>query len=255
MSTTSIQQREAIKQGSVRVLLGDNFESLVDIGALTDPELNFLVENQSIEFDNTEELKKFVDGKKVQFTFNLHEINLTHLQKLDDGLIELETESGDSVTGEEQVVESGDWEYNKFIGIEKSELDIINSVTGGIDGVLTEGDDYYEGKNERGDDGIFIIDSAGVTTTDQTITINYDYTPLANKKVTFNARGTKTESAVLRIENINEDDKVFRIDIEKVTNMTSPALSFAADQAEEVGSISIEVEGELKEILDEQQPA
>lgn len=257
MATTTIQKQESIRKGSVRVLLGDDFDSLVDIGALRSPEFSSLGENQEIEFDNVDDLKKFVDGKKVQLSFDLAEINLTHIAKLESGLVELETEDGEEVTGETQDEHSGDWDYNEFIKIENQNADgseiTVNSVEGTTDGELTEDTDYYVGKNEAGDYGIFIIDSTDVTTTDQTITIDYDYTPAASKKLTFNDMGTKDEDAVLRIENVDENDNALRIDIEKVTNMNQMSLTFAADTADDVGVMALELEGEIVEIIDEQQ--
>lgn len=257
MATTNIQNKEALRKGSVKVSIGDDFDSLVDIGALREPVLTSLVQNHSIEFDNTDELKKFVDGKKIQFTFDLTEINLTNLEKLESGLVNLTTQSGTIVSGEVQTVSSGDWGYNDFIKIENQNADgsaiTVNSVSAGTNGALVEDTDYYIGTNENGDYGIFVIDSTTVTTEDQTISIDYDYTPAASKKITFNDKGTKDANAVVRLENVDENDKVFRVDIEKVTNMTAPTISFAADTEEDVAVSSLQLEGEIVEILDEQQ--
>lgn len=256
MPTTTIQKDEAIKKGSVRVLIGDDFDSLVDVGALRNPVMTSLVENQNIEFDNVTEMKKFVKGKRVQFTFDLAEINLTHLATLDSGLVTLETTEGSEVTGEEQVVNSGDWGYNNFIKLENQNGDgsqpNVNSVSGGTDGELTADTDYYVGKDSQGNWGIFVVDSTDVTTESQSITINYDYTPNASKKLTFGSSGTKVRK-VMRVVNIDENEKEFRIDIEEGTNFTPYALDFAGDDEEDVAVLPIQFEGEVKEIVDEQQ--
>jgi len=78
-------------------------------------------------------------------------------------------------------VSSGSWNYNNFIRITNQNGDgsaiTVNSVTGATDGLLVAGTDYYVGQNDDGEYGIFIIDSATVTTETQDITIDYDYTP------------------------------------------------------------------------------
>ena len=97
MPQTTIQKTPAIRKGAVKVEIGDSFASLVDIGALRKPVITSLVEQQAIKFDNVEDLKKFVNGKKIQMAFDLCEINLTNLAKLDAGLITLSTVAGTPV--------------------------------------------------------------------------------------------------------------------------------------------------------------
>jgi len=253
---TTIQELEAIRKGSVRVLVGDNFSSLVDIGALRNPVFTSLVENQEIVFDNVASLKKYVNGEKVQFAFDLCEINLSNIAKLDAGLMSLSTVAATLVEDAEQLIVAGDWEYNKFIKIENQNGDgdaiTVVSVTGATDGVLAAEDDYYVGQNEAGEYGIFIKNTTAVTTLNQNVTIVYDYTPNASKKIEFNSSGNKTLK-VLRIINTDENNKTFKIDIENGTNMTPISIDFAGDEEEEVAVLPIQFEGELVEIVDEQQ--
>lgn len=255
---TTIQVTEAIRKGSVRVLVGDDFGSLVDIGALRDPILNSLAENQEIEFDNVDSLKKFVKGKKVQVTFNLAEINLTNIEKLDSGLVSLSTVAGTLVSGATQLVVSGGWNFNQFIKIENQNGDgsaiTVNSVTGATDGALVEDTDFYVTQNENGEYGIMIIDSATVTTEGQNVTIDYDYTPNASKKLTFNESGNKTLKA-MRLINIDENDKEFRIDIENGTNFAPISIDFAGDIEDNVAILPVDFQGDLVEWVDEQQVA
>lgn len=255
---TTIQVTEAIRKGSVRVLVGDDFGSLVDIGALRDPILNSLAENQEIEFDNVDSLKKFVKGKKVQVTFNLAEINLTNIAQLDSGLVSLTTVAGSLVSGATQLVVSGGWNFNQFIKIENQNGDgsaiTVNSVTGATDGALVEDTDYYVTQNENGEYGIMIIDSVDVTTEGQNVTIDYDYTPSASKKLTFNESGNKTLKA-MRLINIDENDKEFRIDIENGTNFAPISIDFAGDIEDNVAILPVDFQGDLVEWVDEQQTA
>lgn len=253
---TTIQDSEAVRQGSVRVLIGPDFNNLVDVGALREPSFTFMIENQEIPFDNTREMRKFVQGKKVQATFDLCEINLENLQTLDSGHINYTTVAGTLVSGATQQVVDGDWSYNDFIKIENQNHDgsaiTVNSVTGATDGALTEGTDFYVGTNEHGDYGIFVIDSTAVTTESQNLTIDYDYTPAESKKLTFNEDGTKSEN-VMRIVNTDNNGDEFRLDIEKGTNFTPMSIDFAADDEDDVAVLPIDFQGEVAELVDEQQ--
>lgn len=256
MKQTTIQVPAAIRKGSVRVLVGDDFSSLTDIGALRNPVITSLAENQEVEFDNVDSIKKFVKGKRMQITFDLAEINFDNLALLDAGMVTLTTVAGTEVAGASQVVASGDWSYNTFIEIDNQMGDgtapTINSVTGGTDGALVEDTDFYVGQNEQGAWGIFIIDSTDVTTLDQTITVNYDYTPNASKKLTFSDSGDKVLKA-MRIINTDNDDKEFRIDIENGTNFAPISMDFAGDEEDDVAIMPVDFQGDIVEWVDEQQ--
>jgi len=88
------------------------------------------------------------------------------------------------VSGATQTVLADSYEFNQFIKIENQNGNggaiTVNSVTGGTDGLLVADTDYYIGQNEAGEYGIFIIDSATVTTVSQNMVLDYDYTPNAS---------------------------------------------------------------------------
>jgi len=255
---TTIQVPTAIRKGSVRVLVGDSFDALTDIGALRNPVITSMAENQSIEFDNVDALEKFVKGKDFQITFDLAEINLDNLAVLDAGMINLTTVAAAPVAGAEQVVASGAWNYNTFIKIANQMGDgtspTVNSVTGGTDGALVEDTDFYVGQNAQGEWGIFVIDSTDVTTLAQTLTIDYDYTPNASKKLTFNEDGDKTLKC-MRIINEDNNGNQFRIDIEEGTNFAPISIDFAGDEEDDVAILPVDFQGKIVEWVDEQSAA
>lgn len=255
MSQTTIQKEAAIRKGSVRVLIGNDFSSLVDIGAIRNPVFTSLVQNQNIEFDNVDDLKKFVEGNKVQLTFDLAEINLTNIAALDAGLATLSTVAGSIVNNHPQVVASGAWSYDNFIAFEFQNGDgskiTPDSVVAGTDGALVLNTDYFIVK-QGNTWGIVVRDSSTVTTAAQAVTITFDYTPAASKKLVFGTQGTKTKKCV-RIVNTDENSKEFRIDMNNATNFTAPSIDFAADDEEDVAILPVQLEGYLVEIVDEQQ--
>lgn len=134
-----------------------------------------------------------------------YDLNL--ISKLGGGLYTYTAVAGTPVSGAEQVVASGAWGYNDFILIENQNYNLgaitINSVTGGTDGALVADTDYFVGTNERGEYGIFIIDSATVTTLSQTMTIDYDYTPSTGKKITSGTSSLVLDDYIIRIRHYN----------------------------------------------------
>lgn len=255
MPTTTIQKSEAIRKGSVRIEIGDDIGSLVDIGAIRNPQFTSLAANQSIEFDNVDDLKKFVDGDKMQFSFDLAEINLTNLAQLDAGMVTLSTTAAALVSGATQTALSGGWSYDNFIALAgqngSGAKPTINSVTGGTDGALVVNTDYFVVK-QGNTWGIVVRDSVTVTTEAQDIVVDYDYTPAASKKLVFNSQGTKVLKYV-RVTNTDENGNEFRMDFNRATNFAAPTIDFAGDDEEDVAILPVTLEGYLVELVDEQQ--
>lgn len=258
MRQTSIQDADAIRKGSVRVLVGEDFDTLVDIGALRTPAVSLLAEAQRVEFENANGLDYYVKGDRIQVTFDLAEINFDTIAVLDAGMVSVTTVAGVLVEGAIQLVVAGNWLFNKFIKITNQNGDAsaitVNSVTGGTDGLLTNEDDYYVGQNENGEYGIFIKDTVDVTTENQNLTIDYDYTPNASKKITTSNSGKKTLK-VMRIINENNDGKLFKIDIEDGTNFAPISVDFAGDEEDDVAIQPVDFRGTLVEWVDEQNVA
>ena len=256
MRQTAIQVPEAIRKGSVRVLIGDDFSSLVDIGALRNPVINSLKEDQRIEFDNADGLDYFIKGDRIQLTADLAEINFDTIEVLDAGHVTKSTVAGTPVSGAEQVITSGGWNYSTFIPFANQNGNgtspTLNSVTGGTDGALVEDTDFYITQDENGKWGIIIIDSADVTTLAQTITIDYDYTPNASKKLTPIATGKKIGKC-MRIINTDNNGKSIWVDIENGTNKAPITMDFAGDEEEDVAIQAIDFQGTWVEWVDEQE--
>lgn len=250
---TTIQEQSSIRKGSVRVLIGESFASLVDIGALRNPALKSLAENQSIAFDNVADLKKFVKGKRVQFTFDLAEINFDNLAVLDDGIMNLSTQASSPVAITNEAHGTG-WTLGQPIALTHKNGD--NTSVGSIvvkagGSSITLNTDYrvYVGDGSNGELGTTYI--VPVTAQTLAITVNYSYTPNASKTLTFNDAGTKALKC-MRITNVDENGKSFKIDIENGTNFAPTSITFASDIKDDVAILPVDFQGDLVEIVDEQ---
>ena len=254
MPQTTIQKSPAIRKGAVKVQIGNDFNTLVDIGALRKPVMTSLAENQSIKFDNVNELKKFVNGKRIQMAFDLCEINLTNLATLDAGLVTLSAVAGVATPVVAEAKGTG-WVVGKPIKISNKNGDntVVSSIVvkgNAVALTLTTNYVIYVADGTNGELGYTYI--TPVTANATAITVDYSYTPSASKKLVFADSGTKTLK-VMRISNTDENGKVLKIDIENATNFSAPVITFAGDDADDVATLPITFQGDLVEITDEQQ--
>jgi len=265
MSQTTVQRSGAIKLGSAKVEVGDDVGSLQNLGAMRGITLSESWDKVEVESDNAGTIKEYIKNQRVAITASLIEIDLEMLNEIRGGIDTYDTVDGTLVEDHNQVVNSGDWGYNDFIIFDHQNGDnsqiTPESVTGSVDGALVADTDYYVGMNERGESGIFIIDSATVTTESQNITIVYDYTPVTSK--ILSSGGKKTiNPKVVRLTNTDENGKNLQITVYYAFVEEGITLEFPSDEAEDVMVAPINLVGkvdvdrtagdQLYEIIDEQ---
>jgi len=251
MSQTNLQKTDSLRYGSVTLSIGDDFGSLINIGAIRNMSFEHKAENIEVTFDNVPSIKKFKNGRKASFVFDLAEIDLTTFGKTDAGLVVQTDIAGSAVNiTDEQVVLtgiSGKALMNKN-GDGTLATSIVVTDSGGTP--LAENTDFTIQLGADGYARIARIDGGAIADGD-TVLVDYTYTPNVSKKMEFNAGGTKTYK-VARIVNINNDGKEFRIDLENVTNIKPLTTPFQADDSDDIMVCSMELEGEVKEVVDEQ---
>jgi hypothetical protein len=159
-------------------------------------------------------------------------------EKLGGGVYNRTAVAGTIVNNASQVVAIG-WAYNKFIKIENQNgsgaIITPDSVTASTNGLLVANTDYYIGQNDRGEYGIFILDSATVTTLNQTITIVYDYTPSASSYITAGDSSIEMTDFALRLRHYTDDTETtydMEVIIYAATTDSGLSLNFKG-QAEE----------------------
>lgn len=205
-----------------------------------------------VAFDNVSSIKKFKNGRKASFTFDLAEIDLTTFSYTDAGLVVQTNIAGvpTNILNESQTLSGL---ASKALANKNGNGTIVTGIlvtdnTGAVTYVLN--DDYTV---QLGADGYTRIArvSGGAIADDSEIFVDYTYTPNASKKITFFTGGTKAYK-VARIVNINNAGKEFRIDLEDVTNIKPLSTQFQADDSDGIMVCAMELSGSVKEIVDEQ---
>lgn len=248
MQQTTVQNGNAIRFGSGKVEVGDDINSLVDLGAMKGVKFEETWDEIEVESDNAGTVTLGTSNHKASIAGDLMEIELANLAEVRGGIDKYETIPGVLVPNATQTVKAGDWSYDDFIKIENQNGDgtaiTVNSVTGATDGALIAGDDYILGKNEKGEYGIFIQDGTTLTAENQDLVVDYDYTP--NKAVKLSSGGKTTiNPKVVRITNVNELGKKFQITIFKARNSQGISIELKSDESGEVATTPLNLTGEL----------
>jgi hypothetical protein len=141
------------------------------------------VEVAEIAFDDVGNVRDEVSNETVEISIASGRVlDFDFIYDLTGGLYEKEAVAGTPVAGEAQTIDSGVWVYDEVLLLENQNGDgskpAVNSVTGSVDGLLVEVDDYAIVQIPGGW-GIALNDSVTVTTEVQDIVVNYDYTPNA----------------------------------------------------------------------------
>lgn len=194
----------------------------------------------------------FIQNMAMNSSFSLSQIELSNINKLMSGTTEYTSVAGPTVSGATQTVSSGDWAYNKFVPIENQNGDgsaiTVNSVSGGTDGPLVEDTDYYVGQNAQGKYGIFVIDSATVTTESQDLTLDYDYTPSASRQLSGGSSSVELTPRAFRLrKNLGTvaSPKYFTVYIYAAVNEGGLALTFPRFDSTDPNTIEVSLVGQL----------
>lgn len=253
MKQTTIQNPDSILKGSVRVLVGDDFDSLVDVGAIRDAVLTSLAEIQNIAFDNTDPIKRRTNGKRVQFAFQLAEINFANLAVLNGGAMTRTVTAGSSTPVTAEAHGTG-WTIGQPFRLENKDGDdssVQSIVVKSGATTLTLGTDYavYVGDGTNGAKGYTYI--VPITAQAGVITVNYAYVPNASETLTFEDSGS-LDYKVMLIVNQNGDGEEILMEIEEGVNVAPIVMDFAADDEDNVTTIPVTFEGNIRPITTEQ---
>ena len=254
MKQTTVQEARSIRFGSGMVEVGEDLQNMVNLGAMRDVQFEETWDKVKVMSDNAGEIAIGIRNHHAAVQGNLMEINLKNLALIRGGLDNYTEEEGDLVDDAMQKVAAGTWAFGKFIKIEHQNHDLgeidISSVKGDQTDYTTVAGDYVLVQDAAGNWGIIVNDSegGGGTNTDieHTLTIEYEYTPAAIKKLASGGR-LSIEPRIVRITNTNEFGKEFRITVFAAEVEGGISLDLPADEDEDPAMTEIKLEGSCDE--------
>jgi len=252
MKQTKVQEANTIRFGSGKVEVGQDESSLVNLGAMRDVQFDETWEKVQVRSDNAGIVQAGIRDHRAAIAGSLMEINAENLHIIRGGLDNFETETGDTITGEEQKVNSGQWSFNELILIPDQARKTNISITAveGNGAAYTEGpgEDYVVAEDNQGNKGVIIFDTA-TTDEDHDLTITYDYDPIEAKILTSGGR-INLDERVARITNYDEDGKAFEITIFKATPEEGLTIELQGDHEEDPAVVPIRMTGTIDDNRD-----
>ncbi len=249
MKQTTVQEARSIRFGSGKVEVGETPETLVNLGAMRDVKFEETWDKVKVMSDNAGEISVGIRNHHAAIQGNLMEINLEKLHLIRGGLDNYSEEEGDLVDDAKQTVLADTWAFGRFIKIQNQNHDLskitINSVKGNQT-EYTEDTEYQLLQDAAGNWGIIIIDDENDADLNHNLTIEYEYTPAAVKKLASGGR-LSIAPRIVRITNTNEFGKEFRITVFAAEVEGGISIDLPADEDEDPAMTEIKLEGSCDE--------
>lgn len=245
MAQTTVQNLNAVRLGSVKMEVGVDVGTLVDLGALTGAKMVETISDFGIQSDNAGEIMVGVADQKVAITANWLEPDLTQMNMARGGI---DTYSSAGATPVPVVSE-----VFVFSTLETTAVRLAHKNAAGTQVTLASVKDITDVTTYTvNDDYEIVVDSDGWTclsrpTSGSTITdgqivhVNYTYTPLATKSL---STGGKRDIAyrVVRLTNTDDAGKTFVITFYRARIKKGMEMTFKSDDATEANGFPIEIE-------------
>jgi len=196
-----------------------------------------VVETADIEFDDVGTVSSQVSNETVDINFESGRVlDLEFIDDVSGGITTYSEVAGTLVSGHSYLVESGTWNFDKVIVLDKQNANktkiAVTTITGSIDGLLVNGDDYEIVFVEGEGWGIAVKDTATVTVEAQNLTIVYNYTPAVSK--VLKSGGKKVIDPIeMILETIDSNEKSVQYHFYKVYPNGSLGHGFSPENSAE----------------------
>ncbi|MEK3718869.1 hypothetical protein [Paenibacillus sp. FSL R7-0333] len=257
---TTVQKASSIRFGSAKFEVGEDVNSLIDLGAMNSIVFEETWDEMTVTSDNAGVIKTGINNHAAGIEGDLMEINLATLATIRGGIDKFELIAGTPKTVSNEAVTLSNQVQKRLLN-KNGAGTVVTAVTvkkGAT--TLVEGTDYNLSVDSAGFTVIVRIPSGGITSGD-TVMVNYTYTPLSAQRFLSGGLGT-FQPRVARITNYDDAGKEFRITIYKATPESGLNITFPEADAEDPAMTPIRMNGtmdssravgeQLFEIYDEQ---
>ena len=261
MAQTTVQNKNAIRFGSGKLEIGPNINNLINIGAVRNALFREEWEDVEVRSDNAGVIKVGIKEHVAFIECDMMEVNLETMKTVRGNLDTLTTVAGEptSIEDESHVLESTDFvrlQYRNGDGTEVGSIVVKDE----NETILTRNTDYVLAIDSVGYTCIARIENGTLSSGDE-VKVSYQYTPTSAITMTSGGRVTISDR-VIRITNINENEKEFRITLYKATINEGTEIEFPGDDDDDPAMPRLVMKGildttrdvgdQLFEIYDEQ---
>ncbi|CRF35365.1 hypothetical protein BRSU_2609 [Brachyspira suanatina] len=235
MSQTQVQEKSTIRYGSAKVLIGDRFDKLVDIGAGRNVSLKETMSTADIESDNAGTIATLQTEHKIEVSLDSLEINFKNYAMARGGIDNINEYDGKTEVTKQYVVESDTYKRGEEIKVpfknaDGSEVTITKVEKKNSMGNILIEESSYE---KIGTNGIKITDSKISPSTD-TLIITYTRIMPKMVRMTTGGKSSKIKPKCIMIVNTNAEGKEFRIYLPQASIAGGLEFTFPSDKAQDV---------------------
>ncbi|WP_240516659.1 hypothetical protein [Brachyspira sp. G79] len=235
MSQTSVQEKKTIRYGSAKVLIGDRFDKLVDIGAARSVAVKETITTSDIESDNAGTIATLLTEHKMELTLDSLEVNFKNYAEARGGIDNIDSYDGKTEVTKQYMVESDTYKRGEEIKVpfrnaDGSEVRITKVEKKNSMGNILIEESSYE---KIGTNGIKITDSKISPSTD-TLIITYTRTMPKMVRMATGGKSSTIKPKCIMIVNTNAEGKEFRIYLPQASIAGGLEFSFPSDKAQDV---------------------
>lgn len=235
MSQTSIQNKRTVRYGSAKVLIGDRFDKLTDIGAARSIAIKESMSAADIESDNAGTIATLQTEHKIELTLDSLEVNFKNYAMARGGIDNIDEYDGRTEVTKQYIVESDTYKRGEEIKIpfknaDGSEVTITKAEKKNSSGNILIEESSYE---KIGTDAIKITDSKISPSTD-TLIITYKRTMPKMVRMTTGGKSGAIKPKCIMIVNTNAEGRELRIYLPQASIAGGLEFAFPADKAQDV---------------------
>ena len=238
MSQTSVQNKKTIRYGSSKVLIGDRFDKLTDIGAARSVAIKESMSTADIESDNAGTIATLQTEHKMELTLDSLEVNFEKYAMARGGIDNIDEYDGKTEVTKQYVVESDTYKRGEEIKVpfknaDGSEVTITKVEKKNSTGNILIEETSYE---KIGTSGIKITDSSpsAVSPSTDTLIITYTRTMPKMVRMTTGGKSSTIKPKCIMIVNTNAEGKELRIYLPQASIAGGLEFSFPSDKAQDV---------------------
>ncbi|WP_297207671.1 hypothetical protein [uncultured Brachyspira sp.] len=235
MSQTQVQEKSTIRYGSAKVLIGDRFDKLTDIGAGRNVSLKETMSTADVESDNAGTVGTLQTEHKIDVSLDSLEINFKKYAEARGGIDNINEYDGKTEIIKEYVVESDTYKRGEEIKVpfknaDGSEVTITKVEKKNSMGNILIEETSYE---KIGTNGIKITDSKISPSTD-TLIITYTRIMPKMVRMTTGGKSSTIKPKCIMLVNTNAEGKEFRIYLPQASIAGGLEFTFPSDKAQDV---------------------
>ena len=235
MSQTSVQNKKTVRYGSSKVLIGDRFDKLTDIGAARSVAIKESMSAADIESDNAGTIATLQTEHKMELTLDSLEVNFKNYAMARGGIDNIDEYDGRTEVTKQYIVESDTYKRGEEIKIpfknaDGSEVTITKAEKKNSSGNILIEETSYE---KIGTNGIKITDNKISPSTD-TLIITYKRTMPKMVRMTTGGKSSTIKPKCIMIVNTNAEGKELRIYLPQASIAGGLEFAFPADKAQDV---------------------